>query len=101
MMRNCECLGVSCGGVGQQWPAVGSGAQAATVLGGSEFWHKSSWRRLPYALTIQTAKCLLIKRSSSEGELLKELHQRNCLKESHLLKIFDLNTVMERELSGV
>ena len=28
-----ECLSVSCGGVGQQWPAVGTGALAAPGLG--------------------------------------------------------------------
>ena len=30
----CECLRVSCGGLGQQGSATGTGAQAAAVLGG-------------------------------------------------------------------
>ena len=37
----CECLGASSGGVGQPWPAAGSGALTATVLGASACWHKS------------------------------------------------------------
>ena len=37
-------LSVSCRGMGQQWPAAGSGA-----LGAANFWvwHKPSWRRSP------------------------------------------------------
>ena len=31
----CEYLGVSCGGVGQQWTVMGSGALAAAVLEGT------------------------------------------------------------------
>ena len=45
-----ECLGVPGGGMGQQWPAAGSGALAAAVLGGGVCWDKSSWRRAPLAL---------------------------------------------------
>ena len=30
-----ECLSFSCGGVGQQWPATGTGVLAAAVLGGT------------------------------------------------------------------
>ena len=37
------CLGVSCGGMGQQWAAAGAGA-----LGQQPWiWHKPSWRRSP------------------------------------------------------
>ena len=46
----CECLSVSCGEVGQQWPAMGRGALAASVLGGTAYWHKSSLKRSPLAL---------------------------------------------------
>ena len=39
---SCECLRVSCGGVGQQWPPVGTGVLAAAVwkvcVGISPFW---------------------------------------------------------------
>ena len=31
----CECLSVSSGGTGQQWPALGTGALAAADLGGT------------------------------------------------------------------
>ena len=31
-----ECLNVSCGGRGQQWPATGTGVLAAADLGGAE-----------------------------------------------------------------
>ena len=37
----CLCPGVSGGGVGQQWPAVGSGALNTTVSSG----HKFFWKR--------------------------------------------------------
>ena len=43
----CECLGVSGGGTGWQWPVEGSGALTATVLGATACWHKSFGRRLP------------------------------------------------------
>ena len=36
----CECPGVSGQGVGQQWPAVGSGALITATLGGTVCWHK-------------------------------------------------------------
>ena len=39
----CECLRVSCGGVGQQWLTVGMEALVATVLEGAP-WLKTSWR---------------------------------------------------------
>ena len=45
-----ECLSVSCGGTGQQWPAAGTGALDAKDLGGA-VWLKISWRRLPLALS--------------------------------------------------
>ena len=35
-------LSVSCGGMGQQWPAAGQGLWMQTWV-----WHKPSWRRLP------------------------------------------------------
>ena len=37
----CECPGVSGQGVGQQWPAAGSGALITAILGGTMCWHKS------------------------------------------------------------
>ena len=37
------CLGVSCRGTHQQWPATGAGALGAAHL----VWHKPSWRRSP------------------------------------------------------
>ena len=43
-----EYLGVSGGGVGQQWPATGSGALTTAVLGTVVRWHKSFWRRSPW-----------------------------------------------------
>ena len=39
----CECLKVSCGGVGQQWPAAGTEAMTFADLGGT-CWPKSFWR---------------------------------------------------------
>ena len=35
---------------GWQWPATGSGALTAPVLGSTMCWHKSFWRRLPTSL---------------------------------------------------
>ena len=35
-------------GVGQRWPAVGSGTLTVAVLGGVACWHKSFWRSLHY-----------------------------------------------------
>ena len=43
----CECPGASRRGAGWQWPAMGSGALAATVLGATACWCKSFWRRSP------------------------------------------------------
>ena len=40
------CLRVSCGGMGQQWPAPGTGLQQQQC-GRHGVWHKSSWRRPP------------------------------------------------------
>ena len=45
-----EDLGVSGGGVGQQWPATGSGTLTTAVLGTVVWWHKSFWRRSPWPL---------------------------------------------------
>ena len=36
----------------------GQRALAAAVLGGMACWHKSSWRRLPLALTIELAESI-------------------------------------------
>ena len=46
----CECLKVSFGGMGQQWPAAGTEALTAAVLGGVVLWRNSSWRRSSLAL---------------------------------------------------
>ena len=48
----CECLGVFCGGIGQQWPAVGSGALAAAVHEGTS-WHLLE--EVIISLTIESA----------------------------------------------
>ena len=45
----CEYLGFSSGGMGHQWPAMGSGT-LTEVLGGAACWHKSFWRRSPLSL---------------------------------------------------
>ena len=37
------CLGISCGGTGQQWTATGTGVVGAADL----VWDKPSWRRSP------------------------------------------------------
>ena len=41
-----ECLSVSCGGTGQQWPATGTGALAAADLGHAACDIKPSWRKV-------------------------------------------------------
>ena len=41
----CVCLGGAGGGVGQQWPAMGSTALTTTVLRGQVCWQKSFRRR--------------------------------------------------------
>ena len=46
----CECLGVFGGVMGWQWPATGSGALTAVVLGSAACWHKSIRRRSPLHL---------------------------------------------------
>ena len=43
-----ECLSVSCGGAGQQWPALGT-ERWLQQAGGRGIWPKSSWRRSPLA----------------------------------------------------
>ena len=42
-----EDLNVSCRGMGQQWPAVETGALAAVDLGALACWCKSFWRKSP------------------------------------------------------
>ena len=46
----CECPAVSRGGVGQQWPAMGSEAPRTTVLVAAAWWQKSFWKRWPLPL---------------------------------------------------